>query len=59
MRGCFESVTCGPGGMLSRGLRRLRIPDGFIELCEMIASSKENKVITEYGLAGAYHTYRM
>jgi len=55
MKRCFDSVNCAPDGMLSRGLRRLRVPEGFIRLCENIAVSKVNRVITEYGTTDDYH----
>jgi len=55
MKRCFDSVNCTPDGMLSRGLRRLRVPEAFIRLCENIALSKVNKVITEYGATDEYH----
>ena len=55
MKRCFDSVNCTPDGMLSRGLRRLRVPEPFIRVCENIAVTKVNKVITEYGLTDDYH----
>ncbi|KAF9972727.1 hypothetical protein BGZ75_001375, partial [Mortierella antarctica] len=46
MRRCFDSVSCGEGGMLSLGLRRIKAPPDFIRLCENIATTKVNRVIT-------------
>ncbi|KAG0196189.1 hypothetical protein BGX28_010452 [Mortierella sp. GBA30] len=54
MRRCFDSVSCGEGGMLSLGLRRIKAPEEFIQLCENIATSKVNRVITEYGTTDDY-----
>lgn len=55
MKHCFDSVNCRPDGMLSRGLTRLKVPRGFIAMCENVALTKTNKVITEYGLTEEYH----
>ena len=49
MRRCFDSVNCGKDGMLSRALRRLKVPEQFIQLCEMISETKANRVITDFG----------
>ncbi|KAG0337934.1 hypothetical protein BG005_003910, partial [Podila minutissima] len=55
MKRCFDSVNCHPDGMLSRGLGRLRVPQSFVRLCENVALTKANKVITEYGTTDEYH----
>src|SRR5574338_1125042 len=54
MKRCFDSVSCGPDGMLARGLRRIRVPEKYIRLCTTIAATKTNRVITEYGLTEEY-----
>ncbi|KAF9536744.1 hypothetical protein EC957_009809, partial [Mortierella hygrophila] len=33
MKRCFDSVSCQRGGMLELGLRHLKIPQSFIDLC--------------------------
>lgn len=55
MKCCFDSVNCHPDGMLSQGLSRLRVPPSFTHLCENVALTKANRVITEYGLMDDYH----
>jgi hypothetical protein len=55
MRRCFDSVNCSPGGMLARGLQRLKVPQAYIQLCMTMAATKINRVITEYGLTEEYH----
>ncbi|KAF9121245.1 hypothetical protein BG015_005876, partial [Linnemannia schmuckeri] len=55
MRRCFDSVSCQRGGMLELGLRHLKIPNKFIELCLYVAATKTNRIITAYGLTEAYN----
>jgi len=55
MKRAYDSVSCGPGGMLHRSMLRLKIHPGFIRLCLAIAEKKENRIITAYGLTEAYH----
>ncbi|KAF9271080.1 hypothetical protein BGZ88_006863, partial [Linnemannia elongata] len=55
MRRCFDSVSCAEGGMLELGMRHLKIPKEFIELCLKIAANKTNQVITTYGLTESYN----
>ncbi|KAG0240782.1 hypothetical protein BG011_003617, partial [Mortierella polycephala] len=58
IRRCFDSVSCTENGMLSRGLRRVKVPESFVRFCENIGGTKLNKVITDFGLTDAYHPGR-
>ncbi|KAG0365641.1 hypothetical protein BGX24_004032 [Mortierella sp. AD032] len=55
MRRCFDSVSCAKGGMLELGMKHLRIPQEFIDLCLLVAANKSNQVITTYGLTEPYN----
>ncbi|KAF9276740.1 hypothetical protein BGZ74_003547, partial [Mortierella antarctica] len=55
MRRCFDSVSCGPDGMLDRSLRHFRVHPRYIELLQYIAEVKTNKVITAFGCTDFYH----
>ncbi|KAG0271312.1 hypothetical protein BGZ96_005891, partial [Linnemannia gamsii] len=54
MKRCFDSVSCQRGGMLELGLRHLKIPDEFIDLCLYVGTNKTNRIITAYGLTDKY-----
>ncbi|KAF8934848.1 hypothetical protein BGZ58_005410, partial [Dissophora ornata] len=54
MRRCFDSVNCGPDGMMMRGLKRLKVPQEFQDLIGFITNKKTNRVITAYGMTDEY-----
>lgn len=54
MKRCYDSVNCKPGGMLSLGMDRLKVPKGFQEMLLFITNNKTNRVITSYGLTDKY-----
>ncbi|KAF9271443.1 hypothetical protein BGZ68_003635, partial [Mortierella alpina] len=54
MKRCFDSVSCGPGGMLERGLRHLKVNPKFMQLCMDIADKKTNRIIAAFGLTDEY-----
>ncbi|KAF9156715.1 hypothetical protein BGX20_004197 [Mortierella sp. AD010] len=54
MRQYFDSVSCGPDGILERSLVHLKVNPRFTQLCLRIAANKKNQVITAYGLTDEY-----
>ena len=52
---CFDSVSCGPEGMLTQSLLHFYVHPQFVALLQYIAAVKANKVIMAFGCTDFYH----